>query len=51
MFASNDGSDPRLFDLEDDPKMDKNIAGANPDVVERMWNDYVMKDAGGPLPS
>ena len=51
MFASNDGSDPHLFDLEDDPQMDKNIAGANPDVVERMWNEYVMKDAGGPLPS
>ncbi len=51
MFAKNDGSGPHLFDLEDDPKMDRNIAPDNPDVVKRMWNDYVLKDAGGPLPS
>jgi arylsulfatase A-like enzyme len=51
MFASNDGSGAKLFDMDEDPKMDRNIAGANPDVVRRMWNDYVMKDAGGPLPS
>ncbi len=51
MFARNDGSGPRLFDLEDDPEMNRNIAPGNPDVVKRMWNDYVMKDAGGPLPS
>lgn len=51
MFAKNDGSDPHLFDLEDDPKMDRNIAPANPDVVKRIWNYYVLKDAGGPLPS
>jgi arylsulfatase A-like enzyme len=51
MFAKNDGSAAHLFDLEDDPKMHNNVADANPDVVKRMWNDYVMKDAGGPLPS
>ena len=51
MFAKNDGSDPHLFDLEDDPKMDSNVAGANPGVVKRMWNDYVLADAGGPMPS
>ncbi len=51
MFAKNDGSAAHLFDLEDDPRMHKNVADANPDVVKRMWNDYVLKDAGGPLPS
>ncbi|MBA2619486.1 MAG: sulfatase [Rubrobacter sp.] len=51
MFAKNVGSAARLFDLEEDPKMDRNIADANPDMVKRMWNDYVLKDAGGPLPS
>ncbi len=30
--------------------MDKNVAGANRDVVRRMWNDYVLKDAGGKPP-
>ena len=51
MFASNDGSGAHLFALEEDPKMDRNIAAGNQDVVKRMWNDYVLKDAGGPLPS
>jgi arylsulfatase A-like enzyme len=51
MFARNDGAEAKLFDVENDPKMHDDIAGANPEVVKRMWNDYVMKDAGGPMPS
>jgi arylsulfatase A-like enzyme len=50
MFAKNDGSNALLFDLAEDPNMDTNIAGSNPDLLNRMWNDYVLKDAGGPLP-
>ncbi len=50
MFAKNDGSNALLFDLRADPKMDNDIAGSNQDVLNRMWNDYVLKDAGGPLP-
>ncbi len=23
---------------------------SNPKVVERMWDEYVLADAGGPLP-
>jgi arylsulfatase A-like enzyme len=48
MFATDDGSEPKLFDLREDPKMNQNIAGSNQDIVKRMWNDYVLKDAGGP---
>ena len=48
MFARSDGSEASLFDLSEDPEMNKNIAGSNGDVVKRMWNDYVLKDAGGP---
>ena len=51
MFARYDGAEAKLFDLESDPKMNKNIAANNPDVVKRMFQDYVLKDAGGPLPS
>jgi hypothetical protein len=51
MFARYDGSEAKLFDLESDPEMDKNIAGKEPDVVKRMFQGYVLKDAGGPLPS
>jgi arylsulfatase A-like enzyme len=50
MFCLYDGSSPHLFDLDKDPKMDKNIASANPAVVKKMFNDYIIKDAGGPLP-
>jgi arylsulfatase A-like enzyme len=48
MFARTDGSEAKLFDLREDPEMRNNIAGSNPGVVRRMWNDYVLKDAGGP---
>jgi len=30
--------------------MDRNVASSNRDVVERMWNSYVLKDAGGQPP-
>jgi hypothetical protein len=29
--------------------MKKNIAGSNADIVKRMYNDYLVKDAGGPI--
>jgi arylsulfatase A-like enzyme len=50
MFAKNDGSEAKLFDLDEDPQMKNDVADSNPDVVDRMWNDYVLRDAGGPLP-
>ena len=50
MFARNDGSEARLFDLRTDPNMDQDIAGSNQEVLNRMWSDYVLADAGGPLP-
>jgi arylsulfatase A-like enzyme len=48
MFAKSDGSEAKLFDLREDPEMNRDIAASNGDVVRRMWNDYVLKDAGGP---
>ena len=50
MFAKNDGTDARLYDLGADPAMNQDLAGANPEVVKRMFEDYILKDAGGPLP-
>jgi arylsulfatase A-like enzyme len=49
MFADSSGSEAKLFDLREDPEMRKNIAGSNADVVRRMYEGYVMEDAGGPL--
>ncbi|HKH12990.1 MAG TPA: sulfatase-like hydrolase/transferase [Rubrobacter sp.] len=50
MFARYDGTGPKLFDLENDPMMHKDVAAQNPDVAKKMFNDYIVKDAGGPLP-
>ena len=50
MFSKNDRSEPRLFDLQSDPNMDSDIASDNADIVRRMFDDYVLKDAGGALP-
>lgn len=50
MSVRNDGEEARLYDLADDPRMNRNIAGDKPDVVKRMFDEYIMKDAGGPLP-
>lgn len=51
MFSLYNGQDPHLFDLVNDPKMDKNIASSDPGVVKKMYDEYIVKDAGGPLPS
>ncbi len=49
MFSRDDGAEAKLFDLREDPNMNRDIAGSHADVVKRMWNDYVLRDAGGPL--
>jgi arylsulfatase A-like enzyme len=50
MFARSDGSEAKLFDLREDPAMRDDMAGSNQDVVRRMYQGYILKDAGGPLP-
>jgi arylsulfatase A-like enzyme len=49
MFAMTNGSEAKLFDLRQDPEMRKNIASSNGEIVKRMYDDYLVKDAGGPL--
>jgi arylsulfatase A-like enzyme len=50
MVSRNDGSQARLYDLTTDPGMNGNLAGERPDLVKQMFEGYVLKDAGGPLP-
>lgn len=50
LTSRNDGANARLYDVQEDPKQNNNIASANPSVVKRMFEEYVLKDAGGPLP-
>jgi arylsulfatase A-like enzyme len=51
MFCRHDGANAMLYDLRTDPKMGRDIAGQHQDVVKRMFDEYVIKEAGGPLPS
>jgi arylsulfatase A-like enzyme len=50
MFGRNDGSGAKLYDLRGDPAMNRDIAGERPDLVRQMFEGYILKDAGGPLP-
>ncbi len=50
LMARNDGSESKLFDLENDPQMNRDVASSNQEIVRRMFEGYVVKDAGGPLP-
>ena len=50
MFSRNDGSDARLYDIRKDPEMNNDVAGGNPGIVKKMFREYVLEDAGGPLP-
>jgi arylsulfatase A-like enzyme len=50
MFGRDDGTEARLYDLTTDPGLNKDVAGDHPDIVRRMFEGYVLKDAGGPLP-
>ncbi|HEU4847431.1 MAG TPA: sulfatase [Rubrobacteraceae bacterium] len=50
LLSRNDRAQTKLYDLSADPDMNTDIADANPDVARRMFDDYVIGDAGGPLP-
>jgi len=51
MFSTNQGADAKLFDVEQDPGMHNDIAGVERNVVKRMFEGYIIRDAGGPLPT
>jgi arylsulfatase A-like enzyme len=50
MFTRYDGADAKLYDLTTDPGMSQDLAGDYPDIVGRMMEGYLLKDAGGWLP-
>jgi arylsulfatase A-like enzyme len=50
-FSTNTGAEAKLYDVSEDPGMRKNLAAKHPETVKRMFTEYVLKDAGGPLPN
>ncbi|HEX6710182.1 MAG TPA: sulfatase [Rubrobacter sp.] len=51
MFSRNDRAEPKLYDAQSDPWQQRDLAADEPDTVERMFEEYVLKDAGGSLPA
>lgn len=50
MISRHDRESTRLYDVRADPEMRQDIAVGHPEVVRRMFDDYVLGDAGGTLP-
>ena len=52
MFSTNQGEESFLYDIQEDPDMQNNLATSQPNTVRRMFEGYVLRDAGGgPLPT
>jgi hypothetical protein len=51
MFCRNDGSEAKLYDTQTDPGQRIDLSGDDPETVEKMFEEYVLKDAGGRLPT
>ncbi len=51
MFGRNDGSEGKLFDVLSDPDMHHDLAATDPGRVKKMFEEYVLADAGGTLPT
>jgi len=49
LIADNQGKERALFDTESDPGEEKDVAGDNPDVADRLWRN-IVNDAGGTMP-
>ena len=49
MFSRRDRSEPHLYDLQNDPETKTDLADEDPERVRRMFDDYVLADAGGSL--
>ncbi len=49
LISDNQGEDRRLYDTQEDPDEEDDVAADNPEIVERLWQN-VVDDAGGTMP-
>ena len=49
LIADNQGKQRELFDTEEDPDEEDDVAGDHPDIVGRLWQ-AILDDAGGTMP-
>jgi arylsulfatase A-like enzyme len=50
-FCRDDLVGAKLYDPRNDPQLQRDIARDEPETVEKMFEEYVLKDAGGSLPT
>lgn len=50
LMGRNDGAEFKLFDLQNDPDYRNDIADEQPEIAKRMFEEYVIPDAGGSPP-
>jgi arylsulfatase A-like enzyme len=50
-FCHDDLVGAKLYDARNDPQLQRDIARDEPETVEKMFEEYVLKDAGGSLPT
>ena len=46
LIADNQGKERRLFDTEEDPDEENDVADDHPDVVDRLWQNISTTRAG-----
>jgi arylsulfatase A-like enzyme len=49
LISDNQGEERRLYDTEEDPDEETDVAAEHPDIVDRLWTN-VLDDAGGTMP-
>jgi arylsulfatase A-like enzyme len=49
MFCRNDGSEAKLYDVRTDPHQTRDLAEEEPETVETMFEEYVLRDADDSL--
>ena len=51
MFCRSDGERARLYDVLNDPEQRRDLADEEPETVQKMFEEYILQDAGGSLPN
>lgn len=51
LICRSDGGGAKLYDLREDPGQQNDIAGQSREVSSRMYDEYIIADAGGEMPS
>ncbi len=49
MFCRNDGSGAKLYDVRTDPQQTRDLAEEEPETVETMFEEYILRDADDSL--